>query len=33
MIGDDPCDRGLMDEQCRLVADDEKKEGHRPHDE
>ena len=33
MIGDDPCDRGLVDEQGRLVTDNEKQQGHRPDDE
>ena len=33
MIGDDPCDRGLVDEQGRLVTDNEKQQSHRPDDE
>ena len=33
MIGDDPCDSRLMDEQGGLVTDNEKQQGHSPDNE
>lgn len=33
MIGNDPRDRGLVDKQGDLVADNEKQQGHRPDNE